>query len=129
MLRDLSTRNGSSSFKARRRTPLLRTALGPIRKGPQCDHGVGKSSTSAHLGSDPYRLHDLFVRCAFASSNPRVTVNAVGALGDVRYSDSDQLLRYLRQRPTSEDRPTECLKGVVDAGCEIVAAMSHLGRR
>src|SRR5665213_2769759 len=116
------------SFKPHHHMQLLSRALGHIGKGAQCDRGVGKRPTSAHLGSDPNRLHDLFVRCALASSNPRVTVNAVGALGDVRYSDSDQLLRYLSQRPASEDCSTKCFKRIVDVGCEFVAAMSHLRR-
>jgi hypothetical protein len=90
---------------------------------------VGKRPASAHLGSDPNRLHDLFVRCILASSNPRMTVNAVWALGNVRDGDSGQLLRHLGQRPDSEDRSTECFKGTVDVGCELVAAMPHLRRR
>ena len=104
----LITRNGSASFRTHRRRQLLSAALGHIGKGAQCNCGVGECPASSHLGSNPNRFHNLFIRYVFTSSDPGVTINAIWALGDVLYSD--ELLRDLGQRSASKHRSTKCLK-------------------
>jgi hypothetical protein len=53
--------------------------------------------------------------------------DAVRALGHVRDRDRDELLGLLWQRSVGEDGLAEALESVVDAGCQLLAALGLLG--
>src|SRR5699024_12872855 len=61
---------------------------------------VGPSGT--HLGGDPDRFHDLLVGGSGLRRQASVALDAVGALGDVRDRDGDELLRAPIERAVFE---------------------------
>jgi len=79
----------------------------------QRDGRVGVGPAGAHLGRDPYRLHDLLVARALAPREACVAGDAVRTLGDVRDCDRDELLGLFWQRSLGEDRRAELLERLV----------------
>ena len=73
----------------------------------------------------PIRLHEFPMAHPMAEGGFGVASNAVRALRYMCDGDGYQLLRFGRQSAVSENRATECLKGVVDLRSQ---PLSRIGR-
>ena len=71
-------------------------------------------SAGGHFGGDPDRFHELLLGRTLFQCELRVTTDAIGALGHMRYCDRNELLGFGRQRAVGEDALAECSECVVD---------------
>ena len=71
-------------------------------------------SASAHFGGDPDRFHELLLGRTLFQCELRVTTDAIGALGHMRYCDRNELLGFGRQRAVGEDALAECSECALD---------------
>ena len=86
--------------------------------GGQRDGGVRVGASRPHLRRNPDCLHQLLARGVVTECRFRVSSDAIGALRNVCYRNSDQLLGLRRKRAVSKDLPTESLKGFLRVGSE-----------
>src|SRR5689334_23966464 len=87
---------------------------GLVRHRVQSDRGMREGCAGAHLGGDPYRLHDLALARAVVERAERMAADAVRALRRVSDRHRDELLHLARQRTFGEGRLAELVERPVD---------------
>lgn len=86
-------------------------------------HRMGIGAASAHLGGDPDRFHDLGFARLMPQCRLRVTLDAIGALGDMGDGDGDQLLGLCIQGAIGEHSPAEHLERLFSVRRQRLAAL------
>lgn len=95
---------------AMRRRQLSCIRLVFIHRG-QSERRMGISRPGPHLGRDPNRLHQFLARGAMTKGCFRVPADTIGALGNMRHRDGNQLLGLDRQSSAGKDLTAKLLEG------------------
>jgi hypothetical protein len=99
-----------------------------IGQGSDHEAGVGKGSASPHLGSHPDRFHQFLRRSACPLSGFGMSLDAIGALGDMSDGDGNQLLRLGIESAITEYLATERIECRLGVRRELPALVRQLGR-